>query len=233
MRGAPDGAPLIVEPERGKMPKLAACVLFVALLLGACAPPAPEPGGPGAPDVQTEDSASAGATAAPAATAASPTDVPPTPTADADPAAAEIYAAMIRALLGTDLGFAEPPQWTALYIFDTTDDRVSGLPGAEMNAAPIDPALQADVTAALADLPLTVGWVRTWDELDVNAAGDIDEGQGVVITLGNIYDRAGEDAAEVAAALTCGGMCGTGVLYAVADSGDGWQVTGTVESAAP
>ncbi len=214
------------------MPKLAACVLFTALLLGACAPPAPELGAPAVPDVQPED-VNAEATAAPAATAAGSTDLPPTPTADADPAAAAIYAAVVRALLGTDLGFAEPPQWTALYIFDTTDDRVSGLPGAEMNAAPIDPALQAEVTAALSDLPQTVEWVRTWDELDVNAAGDIDEGQGVVITLGNIYDRAGEDAAEVAAALTCGGMCGTGVLYAVADSGGGWQVTGTVESAAP
>lgn len=203
---------------------LAAAAVLAALV--AC-------GAPAAPGADPAATAGPAPTAAADPPTAAPTDAPPTPTADADPDAAAIYAAVIRALLATDLGFAEPPQWGAIYIFDTTDDRVSGLPGAEMNPQPIDPALQAGVGEALADLPLSVAWVRTWDEIDVNDAGDIDDGRGVVITLGNIYDRAGEDAAEVAAALTCGGMCGTGVLYTVARSGGGWQVTGTVEAAAP
>lgn len=149
-----------------------------------------------------------------------------TPADPAAPEAAAIYSAVVRQLYTQDHTFNEPPNWPRIYILTSTDDSVGGT-GEPPNAAPIEPAVQEAITAGLGDLPAEILWVPDWDAVPINPDnGAVDEGDGVIITLGNVYEQ-DDGSVHVAASLHCGGLCATGMTYILENTGAGWEITGT------
>jgi hypothetical protein len=140
---------------------------------------------------------------------------------------AQIYAAAIRQIYTVDHSFGVPPLWPLVYLVTATNDSV-------MFDAPTEPpqtlpvALQLEIQAELADLPAEVIWIDSLVDVPVDPAdGRIAQGEGIVITLGNIHPQK-DNSVQLPFFMTCGGLCGIGKTYTLNPLGDAWQVTGSV-----
>ena len=158
-------------------------------------------------------------------TASDDPDDDPGPTGTASDA--QTYAAAIRQIYTVDHSFSEPPLWSLVYLVSTTSDSV-------MLNAPIGPphslpaALQKEIRAELADLPGEVIWIDSLDDAPIDPAdGRIAQGEGIVITLGNIHPQK-DNSVQLPFFMTCGGLCGIGKTYTLNPLKGAWQVTGSV-----
>lgn len=146
------------------------------------------------------------------------------PDPDASPA---IYAAAIRQLYTVDHTFGEPPSWPTLYVVTQTDDSVGTLEEAQSPPQTLTESERESIAKALSDLPMEVVWVASRDEAPISdAVGLVDEGNAVIITLGNIHPQE-DGSVQVPASLYCGMLCATGMTYVVEQVDGVWQVTGT------
>lgn len=207
---------------------LALALLLVLLTVGACGAPAETDATPDAPAAEPTVADELPPTLEP--TSDEPQEE--TPLEDLNPAdpepsdAAAIYSAVVRQLYTEDHTFNEPPNWPRIYILTSTDDSVGGT-GEPPNAAPIDESLQEAITAELGDLPAGVQWVSDWEAVPIDADnGAVDGGDGVIITLGNVYEQ-DDGSVNVPASLHCGGLCATGMTYILEQTDSGWAITGT------
>lgn len=139
---------------------------------------------------------------------------------------AQIYAAAINQIYTVDHSFGEPPGWPLVYVVSVTDDSVM----VDAPTAPsetLSPALQEAITAELADQPFEVIWIESQDEAPIDPTnGRVAEGEGIIITLGNIHPQ-GNGSVQLPFFMICGGLCGIGKTYVLSQAGDGWQVTGS------
>ncbi|MGB3713075.1 MAG: hypothetical protein WA996_01475 [Candidatus Promineifilaceae bacterium] len=140
---------------------------------------------------------------------------------------AQIYATAIRQIYTVDHSFSEPPLWSLIYLVSTTNDSV-------MLDAPTGPpqnlpaALQKEIQAELADLPGELIWIDSLDDVLIDPAdGQIAQGEGIVITLGNIHPQE-DDSVQLPFFMTCGGLCGIGKTYTLNQLEGVWQMTGSV-----
>jgi hypothetical protein len=140
---------------------------------------------------------------------------------------AQVYAAAVRQIYTVDHSFSEPPLWSLVYLVSTTNDSV-------MLNAPTGPpqslptALQNEIRAELVDLPAEVIWIDGLDDVPIDPAGGrIAQGEGIIITLGNIHPQK-DDSVQLPFFMTCGGLCGIGKTYILNLRGGAWQVTGSV-----
>lgn len=158
--------------------------------------------------------------------AASPTEeAAPSGGVPAEPDAAAIYAAVVRQLYEVDHTFEQPPNWPFVYILTETDDSIAGL-GEIGPSEKIPQATQAAIADGLADLPAEITWVESWNDVPIEEnSGAVRDGDGVIVTLGNIHPTEAS-AVEVPSGLYCGGLCGTGMTYVVERQGEAWVVTG-------
>lgn len=140
---------------------------------------------------------------------------------------AQIYAAAIRQIYTFDHSFVEPPFWSQVYVVSTTDDSVMlDAPTGPSQSLPAE--LQEAVRAELADLPGELIWVDSLDEVPIDPAdGQIAQGEGIVITLGNIHPQK-DGPVQLPFFMTCGGLCGIGKTYTLNRLDGAWQVTGSV-----
>ena len=150
----------------------------------------------------------------------------PTP-ADAGDDAAQIYAAAIRQIYHVDHSFGEPPGWPLVYVVSVTDDSAM----VDAPTAPsqtLSPGLQEAITAELSDQPFELIWIDSPDEAPIDPTnGQIAEGDGIIITLGNIHPK-DDGSVQLPFFMTCGGLCGIGKTYVLGQAGDAWAVTGSV-----
>lgn len=140
---------------------------------------------------------------------------------------AQIYAAAIRQIYTVDHSFGKPPGWPLVYVVTTTHDSA-------MVSAPTTPSqkLPADrqeaITAELADESFELIWIETFDDAPIDPTnGQIAEGDGIIITLGNIHPQ-DDGSVQLPFFMTCGSLCGIGKTYVLNQIYDVWQITGSV-----
>lgn len=215
------------------MRRLVVAALLLALLTacgGAAAPAAPDatltPVPPeGVIDI-TPDLPAEGAVDAGAATGEAQEPATPPTQAAGDPVLVEVYAAVIRQLYTVDHTFDAPPDWPRVYVMRATDDTIAG-DGSQVKASIVLSAgVQDGIAQALADLPTELVWIDSWDEVEIGGeTGLVDGGDGAIVTLGNLHPQ-DDGTLQVPVGMTCGGLCGTGMTYVLAEVDGSWQVTG-------
>jgi hypothetical protein len=141
-------------------------------------------------------------------------------------AEAQIYAAAIRQIYTVDHSFGEAPGWPLVYVVSATDDSVMvGAPTAPSQTLSLE--LQEAITAELVDQPFELTWVASTSEAPIDPDnGQIAEGEGIIITLGNIHGQ-DDGSAQLPFFMTCGGLCGIGKTYILNQVDGAWQVTGS------
>ena len=140
---------------------------------------------------------------------------------------AQIYAAAIRQVYNVDHSFGESPGWPLVYVVTTTDDlAMVDAPTAPSQKLPAD--LQEAITAELADEPFELIWIEALDNAPIDPAnGHIAEGDGIIITLGNIHPQ-DDGSVQLPFFMTCGSLCGIGKTYVLNRVDGVWQITGSV-----
>lgn len=150
----------------------------------------------------------------------------PEPLSSADEG--HIYAAAIHQIYYVDHSFGgDPPDFPLVYIATTTDDgTMLDLPATLPQE--FKPELMSLIESKLADFPFEVIWVESLNEVAVDPSnGAIAEGQGIYITLGNIYPQE-DGTVQLPVFMFCGGLCAMGKTYVLTDVDGTWQVTGSV-----
>lgn len=147
-----------------------------------------------------------------------------TPAAGND--AAQIYAAAIREIYTVDHSFGEAPGWPLVYALTFTDDSTM-FDGPKAPSETLPATLQEAIAAELSDLPFEMIWIDDFDEAPIDPTdGSVADGQGIIITLGNIHPQ-DDGSVQLSFFMTCGGLCGIGKTYILNQVGDAWQVTGS------
>ena len=134
---------------------------------------------------------------------------------------AQIYAVAIRKIHS----FARSSG--VMYLVTTTEDLVYiEAPTAPSQKLPAE--LQEAITAELADERFELIWIETFDDAPIDPTnGEIAEGDGIVITLGNIHPQE-DGSVQLSFFMTCADMCGFGKTYVLNQNYGAWQITGSV-----
>jgi hypothetical protein len=140
---------------------------------------------------------------------------------------AQIYAAAVRQIYNVDHSFGnQSPAWPLVYLMRTTDDTV-------MPDAPDDPSqrlsgpLQEAIAAELAGEPFQLIWFDETEGAPIDPTnGQVADGEGIIITLGNIHGQ-DDGSVQLSFFMVCGGLCGIGKTYILNPVDNTWQVTGS------
>ncbi|MHC4277635.1 MAG: hypothetical protein ACYSTI_09985 [Planctomycetota bacterium] len=136
-----------------------------------------------------------------------------------------IYAAAVHQLYTVDHTFGEPPNFPIIYLVETTDDGVGDPDAPQTNSNLLLSSVQEAITAALDDLPAEFVWVGNFNEVPLDSNTGAVEGNGAIITLGNVHFQ--EDGSALVSASIYFANLGAGGLTYIVESIDGvWQVTG-------
>jgi hypothetical protein len=140
---------------------------------------------------------------------------------------AQIYAAAIRQIYDVDHSFGDPPGWPLVYaVTTTTDSAMVDTPSAPSQKLAAD--LQEAIAAELANEPFELIWIEAFDDAPIDPAnGQISDGDGIIITLGNIHSQ-DDGTVQLPFFMTCGGLCGIGKTYVLNQVDGVWQIFGSV-----
>ena len=134
-----------------------------------------------------------------------------------------IYAAVVRQLYTVDHTFGEPPNFPVVYLPRATDDRAGDPRSAEVKSSILTESVQEAIVAALDDLPAEFIWVDERDDVPMDRG--IVEGNGAMITWGNIYLQR-DGTVQVAASVFFSREGGAGMTYIVEKVDGVWKITG-------
>lgn len=138
----------------------------------------------------------------------------------------DIYAAAVRQLYTVDDTYGGTLQPPTVYLIRTTEN-VGGDPDLDAgDPARIPEAVQSGVSAALSDLPTTIRWVDSRQDVELDPETGEVVGGGVIITLGNILPES-ETEALVPASIYIANLAAGGQTYIVEQQDGTWTVTGT------
>lgn len=120
-----------------------------------------------------------------------------------------------------------------VYLLTTKEDLAyADAPIAPSQNIPAD--LQEAITAELAGEPFEMIWIEAFADAPVgpinqqSAAGwHIAEGDGIVISLGNIHPQE-DGSVQLSFFMTCADVCGVGKTYVLSQSNGNWHVSGSV-----
>jgi hypothetical protein len=136
-----------------------------------------------------------------------------------------IYAAVVRQLYTVDHTFGEPPNFPIVYLVRATDDGVGDPDAPQTNSNLVLSSVQVAITAALDDLPAEFVWVENFNDVPLDSITGVVEGNGAIITLGNVHFQ--EDGSALVSASIYFANLGAGGLTYIVESIDGvWQVVG-------
>lgn len=141
---------------------------------------------------------------------------------------AAIYSAVVRQLYTVDHTFGEPPNFPVVYLVGVTDDGAGSPGGLGQDGQSISFAVRTAITSALADLPARFVWVEDAGQVPRDAYDRV-EGQGAIITLGNIHAQP-DGTVHVPASIYVGMLIAGGQTYQLGQVDGAWQVIGTVGS---
>lgn len=137
-----------------------------------------------------------------------------------------IYQTVIKQMYRSDDTFGGALEKPALYIVRATNDSAG-----DPSLGPSEPVLlsetvQEGISDALADLPTTVIWVDSFNQVKLDPAGGFVSNKGVIITLGNInYEN--KDKALVSASIYVANLAAGGKTYILEKQNGIWAITGT------
>ncbi|MBE2220523.1 MAG: hypothetical protein IAF02_03230 [Anaerolineae bacterium] len=138
---------------------------------------------------------------------------------------AEVYTAVIQQIYTVDDTFGGTLQPPLVYLLSQTDDSV-GDPNIEQQPAQmIDEASQQAIVAGLAELPAEWVWVNGRSDVPITEDGQV-EGDGVIITLGNIHPQA-DGTVQVSASIYVANLAAGGQTFILEQTDSGWVVSGT------
>jgi hypothetical protein len=140
--------------------------------------------------------------------------------------AAEIYALVVRRLAGPDDTFGGQLLKRTLYLVSETNDAAGDPTSGAALSGPLAAETQEVIASRLADLPASVIWVDSFDEvaLDPSTGWVVDD--GVIIQLGTIRFES-ETRALVPGSIYIASLAAGGATYVVELQGDQWVLTGT------
>ncbi len=143
-----------------------------------------------------------------------------------DQAKTAIYAAVVRQLYTVDHTFGEPPNFPIIYLVGATDDSM-GDPDAphQTKSTLLLRSIQEAITDALEDLPAEFVWVGDSYEVPRNSQTGAVEGNGAIITLGNVHFQE-DGSALVSASIYIANLAAGGLTYVVERIDGVWQVVG-------
>ena len=137
----------------------------------------------------------------------------------------DIYAAVIRQLYTVDHTFGEPPNFPVVYLIRATNDNV-GDPDIPQNPSSlISGAIQESIVTVLDDLPTDFIWVDDRGEVPIDSSTGIVEGDGAIITLGNIHYE-GDRTVKVSASIYIANLAAGGLTYIIEYVYNEWRITG-------
>ncbi len=139
---------------------------------------------------------------------------------------AAVYTAVIKQVYTKDDTFGGTLQPSLVYVVSQTDDRIGDPDSEQMSSAAIDEATQQAIVDGLADLPAQWVWVNSRDEVPINADDGRVEGDGIIITLGNIHTQA-NGTVQVSSSIYVANLAAGGQTYILEQTESGWSVIGT------
>jgi hypothetical protein len=138
----------------------------------------------------------------------------------------EIYAAVVEQIYTQDDTYGGTLNAPTVYILTHTDDSV-GAPDIDQTAAQtLSPAVQTEISDALAHLPARIIWVADRSAVPTDTATGAVADQGVVITLGNIHSQRG-GTAHVSGSIYIASLAAGGQTYVLEPIGGVWRVSRT------
>ena len=148
----------------------------------------------------------------------------PSPSVDPiDAARLDIYESLARELVG-----AEATEWKRIVIVSKLCENAGSPEQADGCDDALTPDEQDELGRRLEGLAPRISFMA-----DPTPLYDQDWFTGVpesiVIRMGTIEERG--DGVEVGGSFVCGGLCGSGTTYQLAETSDGWEVVGTRGSA--
>lgn len=146
------------------------------------------------------------------------------PTQPGDDQAA-IYAAVVRQLYTVDHSFGEPPNFPVVYLEQSTNDGVGDPDTPQADSRLLPEPVQTAVVAALEDLPAEFVWVDVAYEVPCDSGTGVVEGDGAIITLGNVHLQE-DGSALVSASLYIASEAAIGKTYIVKRVNGLWEVVG-------
>jgi hypothetical protein len=136
-----------------------------------------------------------------------------------------IYQTVITQIYQSDDTFGGTLEKPILYLVRTTNDATGDPYLQRSSSVVLSEMVQQDITAALSNLPTTIIWVDSFDQVSLDSAGAVDD-KGVIITLGNInYEN--NDKALLAASIYVASLAAGGKTYVVEKKDGIWVITGT------
>ena len=139
----------------------------------------------------------------------------------------DIYKAVIGEVYFVDHSFHQPPMWSTIYIHRMTEDLILNADAPYGDNELIPNEIQQGLSAELNDIPADVIWIDDDNEAPSDPQnGRILDGEGVILTLGNIHFQE-DGSALVSFWLHCGSLCGIGKTYVLEEINGVWQVTGS------
>ncbi|MFC2062516.1 carboxypeptidase-like regulatory domain-containing protein [Chloroflexota bacterium] len=142
-----------------------------------------------------------------------------------DQAKAAIYAAVVRQLYTVDHTFGEPPNFPIIYLVGSTDDSVGDPDAPQTKSNVLLSSVQEAVTVSLEDLPAEFVWVGNFNEVPLDSNTGVVEGNGAIITLGNVHFQE-DGSALVSASIYIANLAAGGLTYIVEHIDSAWIVVG-------
>ena len=137
---------------------------------------------------------------------------------------ASIYGAVITQLYTVDHTHgSSPPDIPVIYLIQNTNDKAGDPQAREAASVSISTQLQNGITDYLDNLPADVVWIDHREDAPMDNGSVV--GNGVIITLGNIYSQ-GFSSVRVAGSIYFSGEGGGGATYALKKRNSVWEVTG-------
>ena len=150
-----------------------------------------------------------------------PESVPP----DDGRAEVDIYSAVVNQLYTVDHTFGEPPNFPIIYLVEATDDSVGDPDAPQAKSNLLQRSIQEAITDALEDLPAEFVWVGNFNEVPLDSNTGVVEGNGAIITLGNVHFQE-DGSAFVSASIYIANLAAGGLTYIVELIDGAWQVVG-------
>ena len=137
-----------------------------------------------------------------------------------------IYTAVIRQQYTVDDTFGGTLNAPVTYIVNTTNDAIGDPNGNKSDPVILSESVQRQIATNLRDLPTQIIWVDSSSQVSIDPQTGIVNGDGVIITLGNIHPKV-DGSVYVPSSIYIANLAAGGQTYVVHTSGESWSIKGT------
>jgi len=137
-----------------------------------------------------------------------------------------IYQTVIKQIYQSDDTFGGTLEKPILYIVRATNDATGDPSLPRSSSVVLSETVQQNITNALSNLPTTIIWVDSFDQVSIDPNTGVVDDKGVIITLGNIqYEN--NDRALLSANIYVANLAAGGKTYVLEKKDGVWVITGT------